>query len=179
MASFNLEVKYYNTFWLKHVTTKLNGSSNPTATGIKQEFHAVFPGLPYKGYSGTSDDEIEYDESINFVGNSTTKPISNVHQDSNVFEASDKGSNFVIEESRIRGAFNNQPADLGVRAFLREEDNKAKYRSNALVFSGIYNSRTSFNETNVFSIGQDITRSVDPSYGSIQLIDSWIVTGKH
>ena len=172
MASFNLEVKYYNTFWLKHVTTKLNGSSNPTATGIKQEFHAVFPGLPYKGYSGTTDNQIEYDESINFVGNSTTKPISNVNRGSNIFDGSDKGSNFVIEESRIRGAFNNQPADLGVRAFLREEENKAKYRSNALVFSGVYNSRTSFNETNVFSIGQDITRSVDPSYGSIQLIDS-------
>jgi hypothetical protein len=37
-----------------------------------------------------------------------------------------------------------------------------------MIYSGIYNSRTGINQTNQFSVGQDITKSVDPAYGSIQ-----------
>ena len=42
--------------------------------------------------------------------------------------------------------------------------------SNSLTYSGIYNALTDFNETNVFSVGENITKSVDPTYGSIQRI---------
>jgi len=172
MASFNQEIVYYNTFWLKQVTTTAMGNNNPTSSIDAQFFHAVFPGLPYKGWSGTSTDLIEYDGSINFTNSSSvTKPKSNVNPGSIIF-SSTGGSNFVIEESRIRGGFNNKPVELGVRAFLREDSNKSKYRSNALVYSGIYNSRTQFNETNVFSVGEEITRAVDPGYGSVQLLDA-------
>ena len=180
MASFDQEIVYYNTFWLKHVTTPVMGNNNsnlqPSGSSLAtidvQRFHTVFPGLPYKGYSGTSTDLIEYDGSLNFAtASNTAKPKSNVFPTSNIFSDTN-GSNFVIEESRIRGGFNNTPVELGVRAFLREEENKSKMRSNALIYSGIYNGRTQFNETNVFSVGQDITRSVDPGYGSIQLIDA-------
>lgn len=41
-------------------------------------------------------------------------------------------------------------------------------RSNALIYSGIYNSRTGLNNTNQFSVADSITKSVDPKYGSIQ-----------
>ena len=61
MAAFNQEIVYYNTFWLKHVTTPVMGNNNNNMIGGSsltnidvQRFHAVFPGLPYKGYSGTS-----------------------------------------------------------------------------------------------------------------------------
>ena len=37
-----------------------------------------------------------------------------------------------------------------------------------MIYSGIFNSRTGINDTNVFSVGEDITRSVDPANGSIQ-----------
>ena len=172
MASFNQEIIYYNTFWLKHVTTPVMGDSNPMADIDLQKFHAVYPGVPYKGWSGTSTDLIEYDGSLNFTNASNTAaPKSNVQTSSIVF-SNTGGSNFVIEESRIRGGFNNTPSELGVRAFLREDTNESKYRSNALVYSGVYNSRTGFNETNVFSIGQDITRAVDPGYGSVQFLDA-------
>ena len=47
---------------------------------------------------------------------------------------------WVIEESRIRGGYN----------------------------SGVFNSRTGINQTNVFSVAEDITKTADPANGSIQ-----------
>jgi len=37
-----------------------------------------------------------------------------------------------------------------------------------MIYSGIFNSRTDINQTNVFSVADDITKSVDPANGSIQ-----------
>ena len=82
---------------------------------------------------------------------------------------SDSSKNsWVIEESRIRGGFNNTSSGYGVRAYIQEESINAEVRSNSLIYSGIYNSRTGINNTNVFNVGQDITKSADPSNGSIQ-----------
>ena len=39
-----------------------------------------------------------------------------------------------------------------------------------MIYSGIFNSRTGINDTNVFSVGDDIVKSVDPANGSIQRI---------
>ena len=75
-----------------------------------------------------------------------------------------------IEESRIRGGYNNTEAGYGVRAYITEENDDEIVSSNSLTYSGIYNALTDFNETNVFSIGENITKSVDPTYGSIQRI---------
>ena len=41
-------------------------------------------------------------------------------------------------------------------------------RGNSLIYSGIFNSRTGINQTNQFSVAEEITRSVDPISGSIQ-----------
>jgi len=73
-----------------------------------------------------------------------------------------------IEESRIRGGYNNVSTDLGVRAFVVDDNPNRQRRQNALIYSGIFNSRTGINDTNQFSVGEDITKSVDPSQGSIQ-----------
>ena len=37
-----------------------------------------------------------------------------------------------------------------------------------MIYSGIFNSRTGVNQTNQFSVAEEITRSVDPANGSIQ-----------
>ena len=37
-----------------------------------------------------------------------------------------------------------------------------------MIYSGVFNSRTGVNNTNQFSVAENISRSVDPSYGSIQ-----------
>lgn len=83
-------------------------------------------------------------------------------------EGHDPRNNWFIEEARIRGGYNNVITDLGVRAHIVEDDNTANLRSSSMIYSGIYNSRTGINQTNEFSVGEDISRSVDPANGSIQ-----------
>jgi len=76
--------------------------------------------------------------------------------------------NWVIEESRIRGGYNNTSVSLGPRAYLIEDEPDASFRTNSLIYSGIFNSTTGINNTNVFSVGTDITKSLNPAAGSIQ-----------
>jgi hypothetical protein len=73
-----------------------------------------------------------------------------------------------IEESRIRGGYNNVSTDLGVKAYIVEDNDAQQRRKNSLIYSGIFNSRTGINQSNQFSVAEEITRSVDPSGGSIQ-----------
>ena len=80
----------------------------------------------------------------------------------------DQDKSYYIEEARIRGGYNNTNVSYGVRAYLVEDEPKSSIRFNSLIYSGIFNSRTGINDTNVFSVGQDITKSVDPANGSIQ-----------
>ena len=73
-----------------------------------------------------------------------------------------------VEEARIRGGYNNTIADLGVKAFITESEDTELTLSNGIIYSGLYNSRTGVNETNVFSVGENITKELDPRYGAIQ-----------
>lgn len=75
---------------------------------------------------------------------------------------------WIVEESRVRGGYNNTSVSFGARAYLVEDEPNSSVRGNSLIYSGIFNSRTGINNTNVFSVGEDITRSVDPANGSIQ-----------
>tara|TARA_B100001093_G_scaffold490108_1_gene528861 strand:+ start:5970 stop:7676 length:1707 start_codon:yes stop_codon:yes gene_type:complete len=77
-------------------------------------------------------------------------------------------NSWVIEESRIRGGYNNTSVDFGAKAYIVEDEPMGTRRFNTLIYSGIFNSRTGINNTNVFSVGEDITRSLDPANGSIQ-----------
>jgi hypothetical protein len=162
--SYRLEVKYYNTFWLKQATTPLIEANS---AGDGKIYARVFPGLPKLNY--TNNKYPNFPQTIPSGGNVDAPKTNAYETPSNDFNQLN-GSNWVIEESRIRGGFNNSQADLGVRAYLLEETNSIRYRKNSLIYSGIFNSRTNVNETNVFSIGEDITKSVDPHNGSIQLI---------
>jgi len=73
-----------------------------------------------------------------------------------------------IEESRIRGGYNNTTVDFGVKAYLVESNDVQQRRGNTLIYSGIFNSKTGINNTNEFSVAESITRAVDPKGGSIQ-----------
>ena len=79
-----------------------------------------------------------------------------------------RDSSWAIEESRIRGGYNNTSVDFGAKAYLVEDEPNGTRRFNTLIYSGIFNSRTGINQTNVFSVGEDITKSADPANGSIQ-----------
>ena len=77
-------------------------------------------------------------------------------------------ASWLIEESRIEGGYNNTNVDYGVRAYLVDEEPNGSTRGNALIYSGIFNSRTGINNTNVFNVAEDITKAADPANGSIQ-----------
>ena len=56
--------------------------------------------------------------------------------------AADTTNDWYIEESRIRGGYNNTTVDFGVKAYLDEDNPIQQNRFNTLIYSGIYNSRT-------------------------------------
>ena len=85
-----------------------------------------------------------------------------------IADSSASDRNWYIEEARIRGGYNNVQTGLSPRAFLVSENNAQEALSNSIIYSGIFNSRTGVNQSNQFPSGQDITRTVDPSKGSIQ-----------
>ena len=82
--------------------------------------------------------------------------------------ANDNANDWYIEEARIRGGYNNTITDLGVKAHIVEDNPNNQNRFNTIIYSGVFNSRTGINQTNEFSVGEDITRSVDPAHGDIQ-----------
>ena len=129
----NIQVKYFNSFWLKKTvqSTGMAGTNYaPTFPGLEWNptGYPVFPGLA----------------------------------------ANDDTFNWIIEEARIRGGYNNTSTDYGVRAYMVDNTNLQSRLGNTLIYSGIFNARTDINQTNVFSTAEDITRSVDPAKGSIQ-----------
>ena len=73
-----------------------------------------------------------------------------------------------LEESRIKGGYNNTTVDFGVKAYIAEDNSDQQIRFSSLIYSGAYNSNTGLNNTNVFSVADSITRSTDPVNGSIQ-----------
>ena len=77
-----------------------------------------------------------------------------------------------LEESRIKGGYNNDILSLGVKAHLVDVDAKSLHRSSSLIYSGTLNNRTGINRTNVFSVAEDISRTVSPQYGAIEKLFS-------
>jgi hypothetical protein len=145
--AYTLDIKYYNTFWLKK--TIFIGSTTPPSGSNSERggFGSNFPGLPWNPSN--------YPTFPSSCGNSAT---TNYTEEENWF----------IEESRYQGGYNNISVDFGAKAYLKEEQNETIRRPNALIYSGVYNSRTGLNNTNAFPTGESITKAVDPQKGSIQ-----------
>jgi hypothetical protein len=161
---YSLEIQYYNSFWLKHLNTpRLNSLNSSSTTVYSTVFGLSFPGIPFLDNSN--------DDYPNFPTSSSGAPKSNLYEINNVFD-DNNGSNWIIEEARIRGGYNNTNVDYSPKAYLKLDTNDAVQRQSSLIYSGIYNSRTGFNQTNVFSVADAITKTVDPHNGSIQLIDA-------
>ncbi len=141
-----IEVKYFNSFLLKktieEAPTSVFASAWNGSTGVPSGVVGAYPVSTNTVQSGT----------YNPPGPADTMSFTS----------------WFVEEARIRGGYNNTNVSYGVRAYLVEEEPKSSIRFNSLIYSGIFNSRTGINDTNVFSIGQDITKSVDPANGSIQ-----------
>ena len=97
------------------------------------------------------------------IGNGETGSTNYTTPTTSVIE-----EDWYIEESRIRGGYNNVSTDLGVKAYIVEDNDAQQRRKNSLIYSGVFNSRTGVNQSNQFSTAEETTRSVDPAGGSIQ-----------
>jgi hypothetical protein len=188
-----IELKYFNSFWLKKLDTVVDVfpaeypvfESNITentitfdlslvSIGIGQSISYEVDGVTYtntvfKRTSGTKGiqlstqmpDEVPVGTIIKFGIITDFSHIPEAYQ-------STPESDWYVEEARIRGGYNNTSVDFGVKAYIVEDVNGQQYRGNSMIYSGIFNSRTGINNTNQFSVSEDIIRSVEPSQGSIQ-----------
>jgi hypothetical protein len=185
-----LELKYFNSFWLKKMDSIVNiltteGLATITALGsstiILQQtnlYIGVGQALSYTLGGITYNHTILYENGLTITLNTPTTIAIPAGTIISFGEITDftyipapyiKGSNdWDIEEARIRGGYNNTSVDFGVKAYLAEDYKPQQNRFNSMIYSGIFNSRTGINDTNQFPIGEDITRTVDPANGSIQ-----------
>lgn len=183
-----LELKYFNTFWLKKlrsITSVRNTTGIVSATTSSSQTIVLNAPNPLIGVG----------QRVRGVGISATEPFvigvsgATITVSSNQSIAAttelafgpivdftyipaayndDIDVDWVIEEARIRGGYNNTITDLGAKAYVEEDRINQKYLPNYIIYSGLYNPKTNINNTNQFPTGEDITRSVDPSNGSIQ-----------
>ena len=74
-----------------------------------------------------------------------------------------------VESDRIRDDFNAPQIGNGVRvSSTLNEPYEEERRASSLIFSGIFNSISGVNNTNQFLIAENITKDLNPTYGSIQ-----------
>lgn len=138
-----VEVKFYNSFLLRKTvidtaTTKTDPPTNPE--------------IVWNGSSGVP---------------ANVNGAFPVYDNTDPNTVSDSKS-WYVEESRIEGGYNETEMLYGVKAYLVDDEPNASFRTSSLIYSGVFNSRTGVNNTNVFSVGEDITRSLDPAQGSVQ-----------
>ena len=143
--AYQVEVKYFNSFVLRKVVER-----DPVTNQ-----DGSWPGLPWvPKFIDTSGTLRTYP---NFPWN---QPFGTA--------TPQRFTNWYLEESRIKGGFNNSTMDLGVRAYAVNSNREKTDRSSSLIFSGVFNDRTGVNNTNVFSISENIIKDTNPSHGSIQ-----------
>ena len=199
-----IELKYFNTFWLKKIKTITdvvsgvlrNYQSHTGATfavsdiPVSQMNVGQEVTMPYIDGNGDSQFYssyiVERISNLSFKGaKALTGTVDTsagvprftfgkiINFDRIPFAYSGSSANdWLIEESRIRGGYNNTSVDYGVKAYLVEDEPRQSHKFSSLIHSGIFNSRTGVNQTNQFSVGEDITRTIDPANGSIQRLYS-------
>ena len=181
-----LKIKYFNTFILREeptvatattTTASNDGAGNLAASdtinvnsvsGITTNMVVHGPGITQNvtvsnistlTLTLSSPQKIEKGVTLTF-SNASAYPAAGATQTAD--------NEWHIEESRIKGGFNEKTLDFGVKAYTVDKKYNRNHRENAMIYSGIFNSRTSINNTNQFSIGENITKAVDSIYGSIQ-----------
>jgi hypothetical protein len=185
-----LELKYFNSFWLKKLDTIVeveNTTANLVSAVVDSadlELTAANANIgvgqlvtwasqaegsgPYYIYKITDPTNIILNEAVDIPVTDliTFGPIQDFTYIPAAYEAGI--TDWYIEEARIRGGYNNTNVDLGIKAYIVEDNINQQHRISSLIYSGVFNSRTGVNNTNQFSVGEDITRSLDPYLGSIQ-----------
>ena len=78
-----------------------------------------------------------------------------------------------LESNRIKDDFNAMFIRNGVKASTTtQETYQQENRKHGLIFSGLYNSNSGVNDLNQFIMAENITKDLNPTYGSIQKLFS-------
>ena len=195
-----IELKYFNTFWLKRIKSVADVTPGTTRNyGSNTGATFTFPGqvdllemnvgqqvtMPYIDGNGDSqfyssyiverisDFSFKAADALTGTVDTAIIPVMTfgkiINFDNIPQSYPDSATNdWIIEESRIRGGYNNTTVDFGVKAYLVDDEPNQLHRFSSLIHSGIFNSRTGVNQTNQFSVAEDITRTIDPANGSVQ-----------
>ena len=116
-----IEISYFNSYWAKSVSDGTYQGTWPN-------------GYPYN--TGAN--------ALPLLGGGTLPAFPGNAQEQSDYD-------WFVEESRIRGGYNNTQTDFGVKAYIVEEEPAQQHRFNSMIYSGIYNSKTGINQTNQFS----------------------------
>ena len=116
-----------------------------------------------------------YDGNSDWLGTLTVEPDSPIHEDTKFglpyFNCYSFGNG--VESDRIRDDFNAVRIGKGVKVSTTlGEQYREERRKNSFIFSGIYNSNSGINRLNQFISIEDITKEINPTYGSIQKLHS-------
>ena len=193
-----IEVNYFNSFWIKKMDSivEVRGStSTVTVTALNNATQTIGTtantdlGIGQRVFAKDANgvDVVNFPQTVYLNGFNTTNPFTVTLSEPVSLQATDvlifgkiedfteiprqytsDESDWYAEEARIRGGYNNTNVDLGVKAYLVEDNPNQNHRFNSMIYSGIFNSRTGVNNSNQFSVAESITRSVDPAKGSIQ-----------
>ena len=114
---------------------------------------------------------------IIYEGDGPPENVKNLTLDSTLDASMEQGLSYYncysfgdgVESNRIRDDFNSPSISKGVKASLvLDQEYKQENRKNGLIFSGIYNSTSGINSLNQFIMAENITKDLNPTYGSIQ-----------
>ena len=171
-----IELKYFNTFWLKKIksiadvtpgatrnyisnngtTITMSLLASATEVSVGQEFTISYDILETATtYTSTVVEAFPGNDFTKFVAAVAPTDIIPVNSPivfgkivnfDSIPEAYSGASEYdwLIEESRIRGGYNNTSVDYGVKAYLVEDEPKQSHKFSGLIHSGIFNSRTGF-----------------------------------
>ena len=112
-----IDIKYFNSFVLKK-TVNFQDIAFPNGQANSK---AVFTGLPWNpsGYPAF------------IVSRADGVRIGKARHTDTIAE---NERNWIIEESRIRGGYNNTEVGYSPRAYLREDVNEGEVKGNALIY---------------------------------------------
>ena len=77
-----------------------------------------------------------------------------------------------LESNRVRDDYNAPQIDNGVKVSTLLDSYGEERRSSGMIYSGIYNSTSGVNNLNEFNMAEKITKDLNPSHGSIQVLKS-------
>jgi hypothetical protein len=167
-----LKVKYFNSFWLKKTAPLgMNYAWPDTTTSTNNPFPGFWPGLPWTPTRISPDTGVAITYPAfpwyNYPGIGYTPGVDDLPPP--IFTAA---VHWYVEEASYKGGFNNNRVNLGVRAYTVDDNPIGQFRERSLIHSGILNTRTGFNQTNVFSVSDNIERDLEAINGSIQKLYS-------